>query len=327
MNPTMKRRRFLSLALGAGALGAAASVLRSTGLVLVERRARALGSEVSLRVYHEDAARGEEAIRSGFAALDALEDVLSLYRPESDLCRLNRDGFLRSPHPDLVRVVTSALDWARRTGGAFDPTVQPLWQCYERGQADSADAFAEARRRVDWTRVEVGAGGLRLGPGQSLTLNGIAQGFAADRVRAVLLDHGVRIALVNTGEWGSLGRKPGGGVWRVGIQHPRVPEAYVALADLDGRFLATSGDYETRFGADFTRHHIFDPVTGRSPEALASVTVLARTGMEADALSTAVFVLGPERGIERVTSVSGADALLVRKDGGIMVTPNFPRCA
>lgn len=323
----MNRRRFLSLAIGGCGLAAARSALVSRRLVRVERRARALGSEVSLLVYHEEEAVAERAIDAAFSALDTLEDVLSLYRPESDLCRLNRAGGLRRPHPDLVVVLSSALEWSRRTRGAFDPTVQPLWNLYARGGLPTQAELQESRDLVDWIRVRADSGELRLGPGQLVTLNGIAQGFAADRVREVLLAHGVRHALVNTGELGSLGRKPGSEEWKVGVQHPRIPEAYIALTPLDGRFLATSGDYETHFTEDFSSNHIFDPATGRSPDRLASVSVLAHSGMEADALSTAVFVLGPQRGLELVARVSGADALLVMKDGGILSTSNFTRVA
>jgi len=178
--------------------------------------------------------------------------------------------------------------------------------------------------------VEVDAYRIRLGTGQSVTLNGIAQGFAADRVRDVLRAHGIHYALANTGEFAALSHKPEGGNWRIGIQHPRVPEAYVALAALaalDDRFLATSGDYETKFSDDFSTHHIFDPATGRSPTTLSSVTVIAPMGMEADALSTAIFVIGPDNGLRLAASRRGVEVLMVLKDGELVSTPNFPRVA
>jgi thiamine biosynthesis lipoprotein len=161
----------------------------------------------------------------------------------------------------------------------------------------------------------------------AVTLNGIAQGFAADRVRAALQARGVRHALVNTGEFGSLGRKSDGTPWTVGIQHPRRPDAYLALAALEERFLSTSGDYATSFSDDFRHNHIFDPRTGLSPTEFSSVTVLARTGMEADALTKVLFVGGLGRGLDLVRAVPGADALCVLKDGRTMLTDGFPRIA
>jgi thiamine biosynthesis lipoprotein len=322
-----RRRQFLALAAGAGGLAALAGFGLRPGLKRMDRSARALGSKVSLTVFHEDPAVAERALSASFAALDAVEDALSLYRPGSDLARLNRDGALENPHPDLVSVLRSALDWSRRTDGAFDPTVQPLWALHSRGTPAAADVEA-ARALVDWTKVDVGPRRIAFGrPGMAATLNGIAQGFAADRVRETLLAHGVRHALADTGEFNGIGRKPDGEAWRVGIQHPRNPEAWAALAELQDRFLATSGDYATPFSPDFKSHHIFDPSTGRSPGELASVTILAPTGMEADALSTAVFVLGPDRGLALAASRPGVDALLVLKDGTQVRTPTFPRVA
>lgn len=322
----MNRRHFISLTVGAGSV-AGLSGNRPQSLQRVERKSKALGAEVSLVAYHADRDVAERALTAGFKALDDIENVLSLYRPQSQLCRLNQDGVLERPHPDLVEVLHCAVAWSRRTDGAFDPTVQPLWNFYANGGRADSDRLQAARQLVDWKRVEVEARRIRLGPGQSVTLNGLAQGFASDRVRDVLRTHGIRHALANTGEFAALSHKPEGENWRIGIQHPRVPEAYVALAALDDRFLATSGDYETKFSEDFVFNHIFDPATGRSPTTLSSVTVIAPTGLEADALSTAIFVLGPDRGLKVAAARRGVEVLMVLKDGEMVSTPNFPRIA
>jgi FAD:protein FMN transferase len=292
----VNRRRFLALAAGAGI----AALAPWRPLQRAERTSRALGAKVSLIAFHEERATAEAALDASFAALDAVEDVMSLYRPESELSRLNRDGLLERPHADLVHVLRSALDWSRRSGGAFDPTVQPLWE--------------SRQATIDWRKVDVDARRIRLEPGMSITLNGIAQGFAADRVREVLRARGVRQALADTGEIAGVGRP-----WRIGIQHPRRPDAYVALAEIEDRVMATSGDYATT-----SVRHIVDPATLRAPETLSSVTILAPTGLEADALSTTVFVLGPDRGMELIASREGVDAFLVRKDGTTLATPHFP---
>lgn len=320
----MNRRHFLGVCAGAGALSFL-GLSRREGWERVERTSRALGADTSILVYHRDRVVAERAVAAAFEALAAVERELSLYQSRSGLCRLNRDGVLADPHPDLVRVLQAALVWSRRSGGAFDPTVQPLWSLHARGGAPAPGDLDAARERVDWRQVEVEAGFVRLGKGQSVTLNGIAQGFAADRALAVLRAHGIRHALVNAGELGGVGAKPGGQAWRVGIQHPREPEAWVALTEPGERFLATSGDYATRFSEDFSSHHIFDPKTGRSPESLASVSVLAPTGLEADAASTAMLVLGAERGLALAASRPGVDALLVGKDGSLRATRGFPR--
>jgi thiamine biosynthesis lipoprotein len=338
------RRQFLCTALvagGAAGLGGAAWLAtRPSGkpgestdddhaLVTVERTARAFGSEVTVTVLVPDRATGEAAISEALAELETVEEVMSIYRPDSELSRLNREGIVAKPHPYFVEVLRHALEVSRASDGAFDVTVQPLWAVYsaahrERRLPDDG-AIAAARSLVDYRRLQVSPEAVRLDrPGAAITLNGIAQGFASDRAVAAVARHGARRALLNTGEIGTLGRRGDGTPWKVGIQHPRHPDAYVALARLDGRTLATSGDYATSFSPDCRYNHIFDPRTGHSPEELASASIAAATAMEADALSTAVFVLGPRRGLALVEATAGADAFFVLKDGRTLTTPGFP---
>jgi thiamine biosynthesis lipoprotein len=272
----------------------------------------------------------ERALDAAFAELETVEQVMSLYRPESQICRLNRTGELRDPHPYLLQVLRHAEATSRRTAGAFDITVQPLWELYsttqKQGRLPSDDELAAARAKIGWWGVECcWESVVRLnGKGKAITLNGVAQGFAADRAVAALKQHGVEHALVNAGEIGTRGGKPGGEPWRIGIQHPREPESYVSLAGLADRSLSTSGDYETTFAADFSKHHILDPRTGNSPPELASASVVAPTALEADALSTAAMVLGVEKTLILVSRSLGVDALLVTKSGRTIATAGFP---
>lgn len=112
--------------------------------------------------------------------------------------------------------------------------------------------------------------------------------------------------------------------WTPGIQHPRTPDAYAGLAKLTDGCMSTSGDYAATFSGDFLRHHIFDPATGRSPRELASVTIVAPSGLHSDGLSTAVIVLGRKRGLKLLRSYPGAEAFLVLKNGETAMTPRFP---
>jgi thiamine biosynthesis lipoprotein len=294
----------------------------------VTRTSWALGAEVTMTALHHDRGAAAAALEAAFAELELVEELMSIYRPQSQLSCLNRDGVLNAPHPYFVDVLRYAQQLADRTDGAFDVTIQPLWSVYHqaarRGALPLESELTAARAKVRWRNLKVAPERLVLEDGAQITLNGIAQGFAADCAVRALRTHGVEHALVDTGELGAIGRKENGGEWTVGIQHPRVPDAYISLAKLQGRFLATSGDYAATFTPDFRHHHLLDPRTGRSPEELASVTIAAATAMEADALSTAVFVLGPERGAGLVRRTRGADALLVLKDGAVLATDGFP---
>ncbi|MEE8450889.1 MAG: FAD:protein FMN transferase [Thermoguttaceae bacterium] len=345
MTRRTNRRRFLCMTLGTvpwwlprgrSALGEEHAV-KSTRLQTATEKGWALGSAVSMTALHADRATAQRAVARAMDELRLVERLMSLYRPQSQLARLNRDGVLSDPHPYLVEVLHAAQNMSGRTGGAFDITVQPLWKCYETAaKADGMpkpDDLAGALQKVDWRQVEISTRRVRLrGKGTAVTLNGIAQGFAADRAVAVLTRHGIEHALVDTGEIGTLGTKEQDGsheerAWTVGIQHPRRDDAYLGLAKLEGRCLATSGDYATTFSPDCRDNHLFDPRTGRSPVAFSSVSVAAATAMQADALSTALFVLGPERGLKLVQSTPKADALFVLKDGRTRATEGFPQDA
>ena len=324
------RRRFLAAGLGLGALSIGALLLpQRKPLQTATRRQAALGTTVECTVLHEEAAVAERAIDAALAAIDQVEDVMSLYRPTSQLCQLNRAGHLAAPHPWLVDVLRQAEKVSRVSNGAFDVTVQPLWSLWSQAtkaqRLPSEEEVSAVLSRVDWRAVQVDAQRVALlKPGMQLTLNGIAQGFAADRAVAALHEVGIEHALVNAGEVNSLGNDLLDEPWTAGVQHPRLNGAYAAVADLPGRALSTSGDYSTHFTPDFKHHHIVDPRRGYSPEELASVSIVAPTACEADALSTAVMVLGVKLGLELIARFAQVDGLLMFKDGRWAATPGFP---
>lgn len=316
LSSSLSRRRFFALA--AGACAAGGWWRRRSDLQHVTVSSQALGAKVMMTVLHAAEAVARAAAQAAFAELEAIESVMSLYRPESELSRLNRDSVLEKPDARLVEVLRFAAQVSEKSGGAFDVTVQPLWTL------KGAKADAETLARVDWKRLRIEPGQLSLEKGMAVTLNGIAQGYAADAAMRVLRAHGIEHALVDAGEFSARGTNTKSEAWRIGIQHPREREAFAALAPLENRCLATSGDYETAFSEDFSQHHIVNPRTGRSPEELASVSVLAPDAMTADALSTALFALGAERGMELLNAFEHTDALLIRKDGRHLATANFP---
>lgn len=329
----MNRRQLLfGMASAGGLAGLGFGCRRAADSVgefeVVHRTSRALGAEVSMTALHASRQTAEEAISAAFDELELVESIMSLYRPESEIRHLNHEGMLEHPHPYLLSVLQRAREVSILTGGAFDITVQPLWDLYaaacKRGRLPGDDAIARERSKVDYRELKITPERVHLHEGMAITLNGIAQGFAADRALAALRAHGIANALVDTGELGPLGRKQGGKPWIAGVRDPRRAEALVAAVALDDRCMATSGDYETAFTADRSYNHIFDPETGRSPQTFASVTVIASNGMDADALSTAVFVLGFKNGARVIEEWPGADALFILKDGSVIATAGFP---
>ncbi len=269
----LTRRRFIAIAaaLGPGmALAQEPALHVETGL--------ALGAKVTLRLQHPEAPR---LAALAMAELRRLEQVFSLYQPDSALVRLNRDGRLPEPPFELLECLAIAGAVHTASAGRFDPTVQPLWRAEaasrETGAPLSDADRATARALVGWASIRLEPEAITLRPGMALTLNGIAQGYIADRVAALLAGHGLSRALIDTGEMVALPE----GDWPVQL------EAGGTLA-LRNQALATSAPLGMTFGGDGVSSHILDPRSGRpvlSP--WRAVSISAPSAALADALSTA----------------------------------------
>ncbi|MES3023359.1 MAG: FAD:protein FMN transferase [Pseudomonadota bacterium] len=327
----MRRRTFIAASLGTLAGAAAATQARPQAhpqapALLHTGAGRAFGTTVNVAVRHHDARAAQAAIAAALAALHGVDRLMGIHHPDSEVFRLNRDGVLARPDPRLVAVLGHARALSALTKGAFDITVQPLWQLFEAagGAVPPLSARVLAGTRVGWPRVECDGARVVFGkPGMAVTLNGLAQGYAADLALAALRAHGIGHALVNSGEFGALGSRQAGRAWRLGVADPREDGALADTVALDGRCMATSGDYASSFTADFLHHHIFDPATSDSPVELASVTVLAPTGIEADGLSTAFMVMGARRAHALAAQLPGVDLMTINKRGVAWRSPGF----
>jgi thiamine biosynthesis lipoprotein len=294
----------------------------------------ALGTEWSVELVVPEAPAPERVARIRErvdATLDRIDRGMSTWREDAELARFNRHSDLDSFRfaPETRRVIAAALDLARETGGAFDPTVAPLVALWGFGAqaADTPPSVAEleeARRRVGWQHLSFREGGIlaRSVPGVQLDLSAIAKGYAVDAVVAELArDRPIGVLVEVGGEVRALGAKPGGAPWRVGIDDPDAPGSRLsAVVLLTGGALATSGDYRNvRMIEGRRRTHVVDPRSGRPVEQkVASASVIAPTCMEADAVATALMVLGPEEGLAWVEDRPWLETLLmVRQGGGI----------
>ncbi|MEO8079712.1 MAG: FAD:protein FMN transferase [Caldimonas sp.] len=310
----ISRRRFVSIVAGFAASGLAGAGRAAAVPEVSVWRGTAMGAMASLTLVHPDRRAARRLIDAAVDEVERLEAIFSLYRADSALSRLNADGELAAPPGELVELLSFALSLSRGSGGAFDPTVQPLYRLYAAHfAAPGADprgptspAIARTLRLVDFRAVDVRTDRIRLArAGIALTLNGIAQGFITDRVADLLRAAGFDDVLVDLGEARALGRRPGGGAWRAAIADPGRPERALfelPLGDAVGASLAlaTSAGYGTRFGPDPRIHHLFDPHTGRSSNRYLSVSVAAPRATLADGLSTTLSML----------SAPAADALL-----------------
>ena len=268
------------------------------------------------------------------AAVNSIVRQMSSWEPESDLCHFNRSptGSWHDLPADFAAVVDRALYWASESDGAFDPTVGRLTELWGFGAAGSAletptgQTLDSLQSQSGWRRLERRGEALLQPGGLDLDLSGIAKGFGVDAVMAALQGLGVRHALVEIGgELRGEGVRPDGQPWWVQIEAPPgLSAAEPIVIALHGLSLATSGDYRRfRMDSGRRRSHTLDPRTGAPVEAAAaSVSVLARTCMDADALCTVLMVLGPEAGMDWATARSVAACWRLR-DGSERMTPAF----
>ncbi len=321
------RRRFLGIAAAAAGLALLPGALRAAGVPVRTWRGVALGADSLIQLAHPDPAEADRLIALCLEEVARLERVFSLYRADSAVARLNRDGALDAPPVDLVRLLSECTDFSRRTDGAFDPTVQPLWQLYAghfaRPGADPAGppsaAVRAARELVDHRRLRVGPDRIAFaGRGMAVTLNGIAQGYVTDRVSERLRAEGMTDVLVDLGEIRALGHHPSGRPWTVGLADPVTEGRNAATLEIAERAVATSGGYGTLFDPAGRFTHLFDPATGRCAQGWLAVTVLAPDATTADALSTALSVALETRAAGILDRFPGTAARLTRRDGSVL---------
>ncbi len=280
------RRRVLTILAGAAALPllgekAKADVARWRGI--------ALGANAQIVLDHPNA---DALIARAVAEIHRLENIFSLYRADSQISRLNRDGRLENPAFEMVELLSICSTLHARTNGAFDPTVQALWALYAEkfsaGVQPSAQQISKAIAVTGWGHVRNSASAISFDQsGVMITLNGIAQGYIADKIIALLRRDGVENVLVNTGEIAAVGHAPDGNAWLVKLGRaadgPRLP--------LRNMSVATSSPLGTVFDDAGSTGHILDPRSGYSDGKWSQISVVSHSAALADGLSTAFCLM------------------------------------
>jgi thiamine biosynthesis lipoprotein len=330
----LTRRRVMTILGAIAGVPLLGAIDRPNGAVALHRwNGTSLGSPSRLMICHPDRATAEKIVADCVAEITRLERVFALYRPDSELARLNRDGRLANPSFDLLTLLSQGQRLSALSGGAFDVTVQPLWTLYAAhffgAASPPADgppprAIEHARSLVDWRDMDVTPRQVALLRRQmGVTLNGMAQGYVTDRVVDILRDNGCDQVLADMGcsELRASGRRSDGRPWRVGLADPRQPENVAATFDLCDHALCTSGGYGTKFEATGRFHHLFDPASGASANHCIAVSVLAPRAMIADALSTALYVVPAQNRPRLLEAFPGVSALVTQPDGSVHSLP------
>ena len=290
-----------------------------------QREEAIMGTRVAVELWTEDAALAERAMNAVIAEMHRTDELMSTYRPESQLSRVNDEAAKHPVEvvPEIIDVVEQALAFSRLTDGAFDVTYASVGYLYdyrERRRPSEAD-IAQHLPAVDYRQVVVNRveGTIAfLKEGVRIDLGGIAKGYAVDRSIELLNRLGIRHAMVNAGGDTRLLGDRGGRPWVVGIRDPRSENRMILRLPLEDESISTSGDYERYFEEDGVRyHHILEPGTGKAARGIRSVTVIGSKSVETDALSTSVFVLGIERGMHLVGRLPGFEAVIVDGQGEV----------
>nr|WP_295464300.1 FAD:protein FMN transferase [Mesorhizobium sp.] len=296
----LDRRRFISIAASAAGLVLLPSGASAREMQTVTWEGNALGAAARITLDHPDKRVAELLIRQAVAEAGRLERIFSLYRSDSALSELNRIGALATPPTELVAVLQTSREVWDLTGGAFDPTVQPLWTLladhFGGAKPDPSgptrERLGEALQRVGLDKVAFSATRIAFErPGMALTLNGIAQGFITDRIVDVLRRGGVTKTLVDMGEIRAVGSRPDGSPWKVGIEDPRDEGGLATILEVEDRAVSTSSGEGFRFDAAGHFNHLIDPCSGFGAGRYRSVAVVAPDATAADAFSTAFSLL------------------------------------
>jgi thiamine biosynthesis lipoprotein len=275
----------------------------------------------------------ENIIRAAFLEIERLETVLSEWRDDSDIAKVNA---LAGQKPvkvsdDTLRVVDAGVDVSMWSRGAFDLSWAALWGLYDFRpdsiKIPSADDIKPRLKLIDYRNIRISKKystvflkkrGMAIGTG------GIAKGYALDHAGAILRGGGIDDYMIFGGGQVQVHGRRDGRPWRVGIQHPRDPKSYFASLESTGASFSTSGDYEHAVfdGTGKRWHHIIDTKTGRPADKSLSVTIMTAEGIYADALSTAAFVLGPEKALKMLGRIAyPAEAVIVGADCRVYMTP------
>ncbi len=272
-------------------------------------------------VVYSDEKTAEEAISAAFARMEEIEKIASIFDEESEAFKLNRDWHLDTPSDELLKLIGMSLDYNELTEGSFDITVQPLLDLWAGDLWKESEEVQQSKINETLGLVgsdKIGIEGNRIyfkAEGMRITLGGIAKGYAVDEALEVIRGMGIKYALVDAGgDIGTIGSKPKAELWSIALVNPDDTSQCLATFSFLDKAVATSGNYERYFDPEKEAHHIINPKTGYSATECISVTIIAQSCTQADALATGVFVMGPEDGMRLVESLDDVECFIVDAD-------------
>ncbi len=287
-----------------------------------------MGTFVTITIYSSEDVT--DAMDKAFHRISYIESILSIYDENSQVSHLNKNGYVDNPKDELLYVMNKAIEYYDVSDGAFDITIQPVLNLWQEGLFNESmevqeEEISKALALIGSDKIILKDDRIEfLKDGMQVTFGGIAKGYAIDEAIEVLKNNGVESALVNAGgDLKSIGRKPDKSYWIIALENPDEKSEKIATIKIYDRSITTSGNYERYFSPDKRIHHIIDPRTGFSANLLISTTIITDMCIDADALSTSVFVLGPEKGLELIESMEDVDALVIDNERQIIYSSNI----
>ncbi len=303
---------------------------------IISRAIPLLHTFVEIKAWGDNAT---EAINEAFNEMDRINSLLSNYIPESDVSKINSNaGICPVPiSPETADALNEALKFSKLSGGAFDLTIGPLLKLWGfnkdipglSGSEPDNKTIENTKLLVDYNAIEINHEnntGFLSKKGTWIDVGGFSKGYVADKAIALLQTKGIKNALVAAGGTiCTIGKKPDYSEWTVGIKHPRNEDSFLTIIKLKDRAVSTSGDYENFYNKKGKRKtHIIDPRTGMPVETIQSASVIAPKGLDSDALSTVLFVLGEKDGIELIEEMPEVEALVVTNKGEVVFSTGWP---
>jgi thiamine biosynthesis lipoprotein len=325
-DPRPTRRRVLRIVAAFAGLPLMIAGVRATAPKgqLYSWHGEVLDAVSELTLWHTDPAFAQATILKVRREIVRFERIFSLYRPDSEISRLNKAGRLTKPSPELRQLIEESQSLGDLSGGAFDISVQPLWRLYEAHFWSHTDvqpdilarAHDVARGFVDFRRIESSAASIGFTrAGMGITLNSVAQGYITDAIADMLRNEGFESAVVDLGEFRTIGRNPDGRPWRLGIGSGKDRGDVDRMVELEDMALAVSGGYGTTFEPSGRFHHIFDPHTGASANSLVQAAVIGPTATAANGLATAICAGGEALAPTLLAAYPHMRAIVTRLDG------------
>ena len=287
-----------------------------------------MGTIVSITVVDKDTVKAGNSIELAFIEIERINSLMSHYNNQTPVGILNNEGILKNPDTELINILRQSEYYSALSNGAFDITVQPLLELYttsfqKTGKPPSEKEIKNILNLVNYQNIIIEETSISFDKtGMKITLGGIAKGYAVDKAIEILKANNIESALINAGgDIRTIGNK-GKEDWSIALRNPRDDQDYITIINLNNKAVATSGDYE-RYFVDKTQHHIINPKTGKSALGIISVTILTDKAVDADALATSVFVLGANKGLALIESLSGVEGLLITENKEIIKSKGF----